>query len=222
MGQKVNPTSMRLKINESWKSRWFGRGKYADMLHQDLAIRKYLLNEYKNGAISSITIDRDTNKITVGIKTARPGVIIGKGGAGASKIKESIEKLLRGSKVKVNIEEIRNPDSDATVVGQNIATQLEKRIPYRRAVKQAVEKAEQSGAKGIKIQVSGRLNGAEIARSEKVVSGLVPLSTFKSKIDYAYEVAKTTYGTIGVKVWVYKGESSEMSGAQLTNNGLGK
>lgn len=222
MGQKVNPTSLRLKINETWKSRWFGRGKYSDMLHEDLKIRRYLLDEYKNAAISSITVDRDANKITIGIRTARPGVIIGKGGIGATKIKEKIEKLLDGNKVKINIEEVRNPDMDATVVAQNIVSQLEKRIPFRRAMKQAAEKAEQSGAKGIKVQVSGRLNGAEIARSEKIVTGLVPLSTLKSKIDYAYEVAKTTYGTIGVKVWVYKGESSDIFVSSSNKNSLGK
>lgn len=223
MGQKVNPTSIRLKINETWKSRWFSSNKYAEMLHQDLAIRKYLLGEYKSAAISSITVDRDANKITVGIRTARPGVIIGKGGIGANKIKESIEKLLQGSKLKINIEEVRNPDADATVVAQNIVSQLEKRMPYRRAIKQAAEKAEQSGAKGIKVQVSGRLNGAEIARSEKIVIGLVPLSTLKSKIDYSYEVAKTTYGTIGIKVWIYKGEATEVNIATPTDKStLGK
>jgi len=223
MGQKVNPTSIRLKINETWKSRWFSRDKYPQMLHQDLAIRKYLLNEYKGAAISSITVDRDANKITIGIKTARPGVIIGKGGIGASKIKESIERLIQGSKLKINIEEVRNPDADASVVAQNIVNQLEKRIPYRRAIKQAAEKANQSGARGIKVQVSGRLNGAEIARSEKIVLGLVPLSTLKSKIDYAYEVAKTTFGTIGIKVWIYKGESSDVNISSPNSKGaLGK
>jgi len=140
---------------------------------------------------------------------ASPGVIIGKGGAGASKIKEGIEKLLRGSKVKINIEEIRNPDADANVVAQNIANQLEKRMPYRRAMKQAIEKAGQTNVKGIKVQISGRLNGAEIARSEKAISGLVPLSTLKSQIDYAYVPAQTTFGVIGIKVWIYKGDTQK-------------
>lgn len=209
MGQKVNPTSWRLKINETWKSRWFGGAKYAEMLHEDLAIRKYIMTEFKSAAISRVEIDRDANKITVGIKTARPGVIIGKGGAGASKIKEGIEKLLRGSKVKINIEEIRNPDADANVVAQNIVNQLEKRMPYRRAMKQAIEKGQQAGAKGIKVQISGRLNGAEIARCEKAIAGLVPLSTMKSKIDYSYTPAFTTYGVIGIKVWIYKGDTEK-------------
>jgi len=208
MGQKVNPTSWRMKVNETWKSRWFGRGNFADMLHEDLKIREYIKKEYKNAAISRVEIDRDTNKITIGIKTARPGVIIGKGGIGASKIKDGIEKIVSGSKIKVNIEEVKNSDADASIVGQNIATQLEKRMPYRRAMKQAIEKAEQSGAKGIKIQISGRLNGAEIARSEKAISGLVPLSSIKSRIDYAYIPAQTTFGVIGIKVWIYKGESN--------------
>jgi len=206
MGQKVNPTSWRLKINENWKSRWFSRGNFAENLHQDLKIRKYIMNKYKNAAISKVEIDRDANKITIGIKTARPGVIIGRGGAGASKIKEGIEKLLLGNKVKINILEVKNPDADASIVAQNIALQIEKRIPYRRAMKQAVEKAEQSGVVGIKIQISGRLNGAEIARTEKAISGAVPLSSLKSQIDYSAQPAKTTYGVVGIKVWIYKGE----------------
>ncbi len=218
MGQKVNPTSWRIKVNETWKSRWFGGAKYADMLHEDLAIRKYVMTEFRSAAIARVEIDRDSNKITVGIKTARPGVIIGKGGAGASKIKDGIEKIVRGSKVKVNIEEIRNPDADANVVAQNIVNQLEKRMPYRRAMKQAIEKAEQSGVKGIKIQISGRLNGAEIARSEKAIFGLVPLSTIKSQIDYSYTPAFTTFGVIGIKVWIYKGKSEKVNNEPIKEN----
>jgi len=205
MGQKVNPTSWRLKVNESWKSRWFGHGRVADMLHKDLEIRKYLLSEFRSAAISNVIIDRDADKITVSLKTARPGVIIGKGGAGATKIKEGVERIARGSKVKINIEEVRNPDGDAGVIAQNIAAQIEKRIPYRRAMKQALERAEQSGVAGAKIQISGRLNGAEIARSEKLTFGLVPLSSIKSQIDFCYLPAFTTYGVVGIKVWVYKG-----------------
>jgi small subunit ribosomal protein S3 len=217
MGQKVNPTSWRIKVNETWKSRWFGGAKYADMLHEDLAIRKHVNTEYRSASISRIEIDRDANKITVTIKTARPGVIIGKGGVGASKIKEAIEKLLRGSKVKINIEEVRNSDSDASVVGQNIANQIEKRMPYRRAMKQAIEKAQQANVKGIKIQISGRLNGAEIARSEKAIFGLVPLSTIKSRIDYSHTPAYTTYGVIGIKVWVYKGDSQDSNSTAVAS-----
>ncbi|MCX6812652.1 MAG: 30S ribosomal protein S3 [Candidatus Berkelbacteria bacterium] len=207
MGQKVNPTSWRMKINENWRSRWFGRGKnYAQYLHQDLQIRKHILKEYKSAAVSKVEIDRDANKVTITIKTARPGVIIGRGGVGAEKIKSEIEKFLGDSKIKINIEEIKNPDVDANVVAQNIVAQIEKRIPFRRAMKQAIEKAQSAGVKGIKIQISGRLNGADIARSEKATFGLVPLSTLKSSIDFASVPAFTTYGVVGIKVWVYKGE----------------
>lgn len=206
MGQKVNPTSWRLKINETWKSRWFGRGNYAEILLEDYNIRKYIKEEFKVAAISDVEIDRDANKITVIVKTARPGVIIGRGGAGANKIKDGIERIVHGSKVKVNIEEVKNPDGDAGVVAGNMAAQIEKRIPFRRVMKQAIEKAQQAGVKGIKVQIAGRLNGAEIARSEKITFGLIPLSSLKGNIDFSYVVAKTTYGTIGIKVWIYKGE----------------
>ena len=219
MGQKVNPTSWRLKVNETWKSRWFAGHGYAELLHQDLKIRGFIKKEYSQAAVSEVEIDRDANKISVTIKTARPGVIIGRGGAGASKIKEGIEKLVKNSKVKVNIEEVKNPDANAGVVAQNIASQLEKRMPFRRAMKQAIEKASQAGAKGIKVQISGRLNGAEIARSEKAISGLVPLSSVKSNIDYAYIPAKTTYGIIGIKVWIYKGDSTTYVAPLNKNNG---
>lgn len=222
MGQKVNPTSWRLKVNETWKSRWFASNNYAELLHQDLRIRKFLREEYSQASIADIEIDRDANKITVTIKTARPGVIIGRGGAGASKIKESIEKLVKGSKVKVNIEEVKNPDANARVVAENISSQLERRMPFRRAMKQSIEKASQAGVKGIKVQISGRLNGAEIARSEKAISGLVPLSSIKSRIDYAYVAAKTTFGIIGIKVWIYKGDLVDKTLPNNINKPLGK
>ena len=222
MGHKVNPTSMRLKINENWKSRWFARGDFAKKLHQDLKVRDFVMKEFTGAAISKVEIDRDSNKISVTIKTARPGVIIGKGGIGASKAKEGIEKLITGSRVKINIEEIKNPDADAMVVAQNIVSQIERRIPYRRAMKQAIEKGEQAGVKGIKIQIGGRLNGADIARSEKAISGLVPLSTFKSNIDYASIPANTTFGVIGVKVWIYKGPKEFSLAESNDSNALGK
>lgn len=222
MGQKVNPTSWRLKVNETWKSRWFGRGNYAELLLEDYKIRNYIMKEFRMAAISDVEIDRDANKITVIVKTARPGIIIGRGGAGASKIKDGVEKIVRGSKVKVNIEEVKNPDGDAGVVAGNMATQIEKRMPFRRVMKQAIEKAESAGVKGIKVQISGRLNGAEIARTEKITSGLVPLSSLKSNIDYSYIAAKTTYGIIGIKVWVYKGDRKyEILNRGETNNNKG-
>ncbi|TSC95282.1 MAG: 30S ribosomal protein S3 [Candidatus Berkelbacteria bacterium Athens1014_28] len=205
MGQKVNPISWRIKVNGEWRSKWFGRRKFSDLLIEDFRIRKYISEEFKVAGIANVLIDRDANKITVTIKSARPGVIIGKSGIGAIKIKDGVEKIIKNSKVKINIEEVKNPDTVASIIAQNIALQLEKRMPFRRAMKQAVEKAQQSGISGIKISISGRLNGAEIARQEKVTFGLVPLSTIKAVIDYAYSIAKTTYGVIGIKVWVYKG-----------------
>lgn len=205
MGQKVNPISWRVKVNGEWRSKWFGRRKFADLLIEDFEIRKYISSDFKSAGIANILIDRDANKITVTIRSARPGVIIGKSGIGATKIKDGVEKIIKNSKVKINIEEVKSPDSVASIIAQNIAIQLEKRMPFRRAMKQAVEKAQQSGISGIKITVSGRLNGAEIARQEKVTVGLVPLSTIKAVIDYAYVTAGTTYGIIGIKVWVYKG-----------------
>lgn len=205
MGQKVNPKSMRLLINETWKSRWFDGQHYAANLISDLRIRRALEARLKIASLSRIDISRDANKLIIDIYSGRPGLIIGRKGTGTDELKKMISKLV-DSKIQINIIEVKNPDGDAAVVAQNVATQLERRIPYKRAIKHALEKAKEVGVKGIKVQVAGRLNGAEIARTEKSLYGTVPLSTFKSHVDYSYITALTTYGIIGVKVWVYKGE----------------
>jgi len=205
MGQKVNPKSIRLKINETWKSGWFGNGEdYSNKLISDLQIRKLLMQRLKDASVSDIYIIRDANKVTIDIHSARPGVIIGRGGAGTDELKKLLKKYV-GNRLQINIIEVKKPDGDAAIVAQNVANQIEKRIPFRRAIKQAVEKAKDAGVLGIRVVVSGRLNGADIARSEKAIFGTVPLSTFKNNIDYEHIQAKTTYGVIGVKVWVYKG-----------------
>lgn len=206
MGQKSSPKSLRLKINETWSSSWFNDTNYANQLIEDIRIRKEIENKLKGGLISKVLIDRDANQTTVSIYTARPGVLIGRSGSGSDKIKAMIEKIVT-RKIKLNIIEIKKSEVNASIISQNIAAQLEKRFPFRRALKQAIEKAKEEGIKGIKIQVSGRLNGADIARSEKASFGSVPLSTLKSEIDYAYNTALTTYGIIGIKVWVYLGKS---------------
>lgn len=205
MGQKVNPKSIRLKINENWQSRWFSKQNYADNLISDLKIREILAKKLKEASVSEIIISRDANKITIDISSGRPGVIIGRGGTGTDELKKLLKKYV-STRLQINIIEIKKPDMDAAIIAQNVATQIEKRIPFRRAMKQAVEKAKEAGVMGIKILVAGRLNGADIARSEKVMYGTVPLSTFKSSIQYKQIPAHTTYGVIGVKVWVYNGE----------------
>lgn len=205
MGQKVNPKSIRLKINENWSSHWFGRTNYKENLISDLQIRKALMLKLKEASVSEIVINRDSNKVTLDIYSGRPGVIIGRGGAGTDDLKKILAEFVK-EKVQINIIEVKKPDGDAAIVAQSIASQVERRIPFRRAMKQAIEKAKTSGVKGIKIQISGRLNGADIARSEKLAFGTVPLGTFKSEVDYKYLTALTTYGIIGIKVWIYKGE----------------
>ncbi|MEK7096499.1 MAG: 30S ribosomal protein S3 [Patescibacteria group bacterium] len=205
MGQKVNPESIRLKINDTWRAKWFDKQNYAKNLVSDLKIRRYLSVQLKNAAVARVEIGRDANKIVIDIFSGRPGLIIGRKGTGTDEIKKGLSKIVEG-KLQINIVEVKKPDMDPAVIGQSIATALEKRIPFKRAVKQALERAKEAGALGVKIQVSGRLNGAEIARSEKSIFGTVPLSSFKSDIDYALTSALTTYGIIGIKVWVYKGE----------------
>lgn len=210
MGHKVNPFSYRLPITKNWLSKWFATHDYAKLLHADLAIRAYVEQKLKNASVESVMINRGTNEINVTIKTAKPGLIIGRSGAGVADLKIAIEKI-SGGRVRLNIEEVKKPDASAKLVAQSIAAQIEKRVSYRRAMRQAIEKAIAAGAKGIKIQVSGRLNGAEIARSEKLVSGSVTLATLRSEIDYGQIHARTTFGIIGVKVWIYKGERSAVT-----------
>jgi small subunit ribosomal protein S3 len=205
MGHKVNPTSYRLPLNLDWQSKWFAGKDYAKLLLQDVDIRKFVEKKHRNAGIESVYISRGTNEVLVTIKTAKPGLIIGRSGMGSTDLKLQLEKITSGH-VRLSIEEVKKIDTSASLVAQSIASQIERRVSYRRAMRQAVEKAMSAGAKGIKICVSGRLNGAEIARSEKIGQGSVTLATLRSNIDYYYTPAQTTYGVIGIKVWIYKGE----------------
>ena len=206
MGQKVNPIGLRLGINRTWDSRWFAnKGPYADLLHEDLAIRKYLQERLKQAGVSRIIIERPHKKCRVTIYTARPGVVIGKKGADIEKLRLELSKL-SSSETVLNIVEIRKPEIDATLVAENIAQQLERRVAFRRAMKRAMQTAQRMGALGIRVTVSGRLGGAEIARTEWYREGRVPLHTLRADIDYGVATARTTYGAIGVKVWIFHGE----------------
>lgn len=207
MGQKVNPNGFRVGVIRDWNTRWYASKKdFADFLIEDRKIRDFVKEKYYAASISRIEIDRAAGKITVSIYTARPGLLIGKGGAGIEVIKEDIAKVV-GKSVNVNIMEIRDADADAQLVAENIAAQLEKRIGFRRAMKQSMGRAMQKpGVKGIKLMCSGRLGGAEIARSEGYHDGSIPLQTMRADIQYGFAEAKTTYGRIGCKVWIYKGE----------------
>lgn len=209
MGAKASPKALRINISQNWKSLWFNRNDFGKNVVEDIKLRRYLTKEFRSASISDVIINRNANQIEVNLYTARPGVLIGRGGAGSDKIKKIVEKQTK-MRARVNIIEVKSPDTDAMYIGQSIADQIEKRIPFRRAAKQSIERANEAGAKGIKIEISGRLNGAEIARSEKFAHGSVPLSTFDSVIDYAYVTALTTYGIIGIKVWIYKGQKGQV------------
>ena len=209
MGQKVNPIGLRLGINRTWDSRWYAaRGAYATMLHEDLEIRNYLRARLAQAGISRIIIERPAKKARVTIHTARPGVVIGKKGADIEVIRKDLSKMT-GSEVHLNIVEIRKPEIDAQLVAENIAQQLERRVAFRRAMKRAVQSAMRLGAEGIRITCAGRLGGAEIARVEWYREGRVPLHTLRADVDYGEATAFTTYGTCGVKVWIFKGEILE-------------
>ncbi|CAG0949225.1 MAG: 30S ribosomal protein S3 [Bacteroidetes bacterium] len=205
MGQKTNPIANRLGFIKGWDSNWYGGRDYSDKLVEDYNIRKYLLARLPKGAISKIVIERTLKLITVTINTSRPGIVIGKGGKEVDKLKEELKKITQ-KEVQINIYEIKRPELDAKLVGDSVARQIEGRISYRRAAKMAIASAMRMGAEGIKILVSGRLGGAEIARSEGYKEGRVPLHTFRADIDYAICEAHTTYGRIGVKVWICRGE----------------
>lgn len=205
MGQKVNPIGLRLGINRTWDSRWFADDNYAALLHEDLAIRKFLRKRLQQAGVSRIVIERPAKKARITIHTARPGVVIGKKGADIEKLRSALQAMT-ASDVHLNIVEIRKPEIDATLVAENIASQLERRVAFRRAMKRAVQSAMRLGANGIRINCGGRLGGAEIARTEWYREGRVPLHTLRADVDYGEATAKTTYGTCGVKVWVFKGE----------------
>ena len=206
MGQKVNPHGLRVGVIKNWDSRWFVSDKdFGDTLVEDYNLRKTLKKKLYLAGVPKIEIERDASKVRIHIHCAKPGMVIGKGGAEIDKLKEECEKLL-GKPVAINIVEVKNPDLDAQLIAENVAAQLEKRISFRRAMKQSIGRAMRFNAKGIKIQCAGRLGGAEIARAEQYHEGTIPLQTLRADIDYGFAEAATTYGIIGVKVWLYKGE----------------
>ena len=209
MGQKVNPIGLRLGINRTWDSRWFANtGEYGKLLHEDIKIRAYVEKELKQAAISKVVIERPHKKCRITIHAARPGLIIGKKGADIEKLRKKLMEMTK-SETHLNIVEVRKPETDATLVAQSIAQQLERRIAFRRAMKRAVQAAMRLGAEGIRINCSGRLGGAEIARLEWYREGRVPLHTLRADVDYGVGTAFTTYGTCGIKVWIFKGEILE-------------
>lgn len=204
MGQKIHPIGLRIGIIRGWESRWFQKKHYVEWLHEDVMIRNFIRKTMRNAGISRIEIER-ADKVNVTIQTAKPGIVIGKRGAGIEDLRKRLIALT-GKEVKVNVQEVKQPELDARLVAENIVEQLEKRVAFRRAMKQAVGRSIRAGAKGIKIQCGGRLGGAEIARSERTFEGKVPLHTLRADIDYAMVEAYTTYGRIGVKVWIYRGD----------------
>lgn len=205
MGQKVNPVGLRLGIVRGWESSWYGGKNFSDKLVEDEKIRKYVYARVPKGGISKVVIERTLKRITLTIHTARPGVVIGKGGSEVDKVKEELKNLTKKD-VQINIYEIKRPELDAKLIGESIAQQLKARISYRRAMKQAIASAVRVGAQGIKIKVSGRLGGAEMARTEQYKEGRIPLHTLRADIDYVVSEADTVYGKIGIKVWIFKGE----------------
>ena len=205
MGQKVHPIGFRLGFNKTWRSRWYAEKDYASLLHEDLKLKKSLKKRFAHAGVSRIEIERAANKLKITIYTSRPGIIIGRKGQEVDKLKQEVQKST-GKEVFINIQEILKPELDAQLVSESVALQLEKRIAFRRAMRKAVDAALRFGARGIKIRVSGRLNGAEIARSEWYLHGQLPLHTLRADIDYGFHEARTSFGQIGVKCWIYKGE----------------
>jgi small subunit ribosomal protein S3 len=205
MGQKVHPTGFRLGFNKTWRSRWYAEKEYAGLLHEDLALKKDLKKRFSHAGVARVDIERAANKLKITIFTSRPGIIIGRKGQEVDKLKQEIQKRT-GREVFINIQEILKPELDAQLVCESVALQLEKRIAFRRVMRKAVDAALRFGAKGIKIRVSGRLNGAEIARSEWYLHGQLPLHTLRADVDFGFSEAFTTFGQIGVKCWIYRGE----------------
>ncbi|MED4927246.1 30S ribosomal protein S3 [Bacillus smithii] len=205
MGQKVHPNGLRIGVIRDWDSKWYAEKDYADLLHEDLKIREYIAKRLEDASVSRVEIERAANRINFTIHTAKPGMVIGKGGTEVEALRKALNDLT-GKRVHINIVEIKKADLDAKLVAENIARQLENRVSFRRAQKQAISRAMRAGAKGIRTMVSGRLGGADIARSEHYSEGTVPLHTLRADIDYAHAEADTTYGKLGVKVWIYRGE----------------
>ncbi|UOQ44613.1 30S ribosomal protein S3 [Halobacillus salinarum] len=205
MGQKINPVGLRIGVIRDWESKWYAGTDYADLLHEDIKIRDYVENRLKDASVSTIEIERAANRVNITIHTAKPGMVIGKGGSEVEALRKALNELT-GKRVHINIVEVKKPDLDAALVADNIARQLENRISFRRAQKQTIQRSMRAGAKGIRTQVSGRLGGADIARAEYYSEGTVPLHTLRADIDYGTAEADTTYGKLGVKVWIYRGE----------------
>lgn len=206
MGQKTHPRGMRLGIIEGWDSKWFSSKEYTTLLHEDLKLRDFIKKRLYHAGISRIEIERMANKAKINIHTARPGIVIGKKGAEIDRLKVDVQKMMKGREAFINIHEVRRPDLDPQLVAENIALQLERRVAFRRAMKEAVVRAMRMGALGVRVQVSGRLGGAEIARREWYREGRVPLQTLRADVAYGFAEAKTTYGVIGVKTWIFRGE----------------
>ncbi len=205
MGQKINPIGFRIGVIRDWESKWYAGKDYADLLHEDIKIREYIEKRLKDGAVSKVEIERAANRVNISISTAKPGMVIGKGGSEVEALRKSLNELT-GKRVHINIVEVKKADLDAKLVAENIARQLENRVSFRRAQKQTIQRAMRQGAKGIRTQVSGRLGGADIARAEHYSEGTVPLHTLRADIDYGTAEEDTTYGKLGVKVWIYRGE----------------
>lgn len=205
MGQKVNPIGLRLGIIKNWNSSWFDEKKFADKLQEDLKVRRYIRNRLNKAAVSKIEIERTVKRVILTVHTARPGIVIGKKGAEVDKLREEL-RALTGKEVQINIQEIKKPELDAYLVAENVARQLEGKVSFRRAMKKAITSTMRLGAEGIKIMCSGRLGGAEMARTEQYKEGRIPLHTLRADIDYATATSRTTYGAIGVKVWIFNGE----------------
>ena len=218
MGQKVNPIGLRIGIIRDWESKWYAEKEFGNLLLEDIKIRKYLFKKLKDSAVSHIEIERAANRVNVTIQTAKPGVVIGKNGIEVENMRNYIANL-SDKKVHINIAEIKNPELDSNLVAENIAQQLERRVSFRRAMKQAMQRSMRAGAKGIKVATSGRLGGADIARSEGYSEGTVPLHTLRADIDYGTAEAKTTYGQLGVKVWIYRGEVLPPSKKKIETEG---
>ncbi len=209
MGQKVHPIGFRLGFNKTWRSRWYAEKEYANLLHEDLVLKTDLKKRFAHAGVAKVEVERAANKLKISIYTSRPGIIIGRKGQEVDKLKQEIQKKT-GKEVFINIQEILKPELDAQLVAESVALQLEKRIAFRRAMRKAVDAALRFGAKGIKVRVSGRLNGAEIARSEWYLHGQLPLHTLRADIDYGFHEARTSFGQIGVKCWIYKGEADAL------------
>ena len=218
MGQKINPNGLRVGVIKGWESKWYAGKDYADLLHEDIRIREFLENRLTEASVSTIEIERAANRVNVTIFTAKPGMVIGKGGSEVEALRKALNDMT-GKRVHININEIKRPDLDSKLVAENIARQLENRISFRRAMKQTIQRTMRSGAKGIRTQVSGRLGGADIARSESYSEGTVPLHTLRADIDYGTAEADTTYGKLGIKVWIYKGEVLPTKGTNQEEGG---